>query len=47
VKVVGPYVYLSGQVTSQAEKQRAANVVGSVSNLQINNMIWVQPGSMF
>jgi len=47
VKVVGPYVYMSGQVTSQAEKQRAANVVGSVSNLQINNMIWVQPGSMF
>ena len=47
VKVVGPYVYLSGQVTSQTEKQRAANVVGSVSNLQINNMIWVQPGSMF
>jgi osmotically-inducible protein OsmY len=47
VKVVGPYVYLSGQVTSQAEKQRAASVVASVSNLQINNMIWVQPGSMF
>jgi|SRR5208282_5115090 len=47
-KVVGPYVYLSGQVTSQADKQRAANVVGSISpNLQINNMIWVQPGSMF
>jgi len=48
VKVIGPYVYLSGQVTSQADKQRAASVVGSVSpNLQINNMIWVQPGSMF
>jgi osmotically-inducible protein OsmY len=48
VRVVGPVVYLSGQVTSQAEKQRAANVVASVSpNLQINNMIWVQPGSMF
>ncbi len=47
VRVVGPVVYLSGQVTSQAEKQRAANVVASTSNLQINNMIWVQPGSMF
>ena len=47
VRVIGPEVYLSGQVTSQAEKQRAANVVASVSNKQINNMIWVQPGSMF
>ena len=47
VRVVGPYVYLSGQVTGQADKQRAADVVASVSNLQINNMIWVQPGSMF
>src|SRR5258708_5471499 len=47
VRVVGPYVYLSGQVTSQAEKQRASKVVASVSNKQINNMIWVQPGSMF
>ena len=47
VRVVGSEVYLSGQVTSPAEKQRAANVVASVSNLQINNMIWVQPGAMF
>ena len=48
VKVVGPYVYLSGQVTGQAAKQRAASVVNSVApNLQINNMIWAQPGSMF
>jgi osmotically-inducible protein OsmY len=47
VRVVGPEVYLSGQVTSQSEKQRAANVVASVSNLQINNLIWVQPGAIF
>lgn len=47
VRVVGPEVYLSGQVTSQSEKQRAANVVASVSNEQINNMIWVQPASLF
>jgi len=48
VKVVGPYAYLSGQVTSPAAKQRAASVVASVSqNLQSNNMIWVQPGSIF
>jgi hypothetical protein len=47
VRVVGPEVYLSGKVTSQREKQRAANVVASASNLQINNFIWVQPGSIF
>jgi osmotically-inducible protein OsmY len=47
VRVVGPEIYLSGQVTSQSEKQRAANVVASVSNLQINNFIWVKPGSIF
>jgi hypothetical protein len=48
VKVVGPYVYLSGQVTGQGAKQRAASIVNSVApNLQINNMIWAQPGSMF
>jgi osmotically-inducible protein OsmY len=47
VRVVGPEVYLSGKVTSQPEKQRAAKVVASVSNLQINNFIWVQPGSIF
>jgi hypothetical protein len=48
VKVVGPYVYLSGQVTGQSAKQRAASIVNSVApNLEINNMIWSQPGSMF
>lgn len=47
VRVVGPEVYLSGKVTSQSDKQRAASVVASVSNLQINNFIWVQPGSIF
>ena len=47
VRVVGPQAYLSGRVTSQSEKQRAASVVSSVSNLQINNFIWVQPSSMF
>jgi osmotically-inducible protein OsmY len=47
VRVVGPEVYLSGQVTSLSEKQRAASVVASVSNLQINNMIWAQPASIF
>src|SRR5580700_4565161 len=37
VKVVGPYVYLSGQVTGQGAKQRAASIVNSVApNLEIN-----------
>jgi osmotically-inducible protein OsmY len=47
VRVVGPEIYISGQVHSQSEKQRAANVVASVSNLHINNFIWVEPGSIF
>jgi len=47
VRVVGPEIYLSGKVTSQSEKQRAASVVASVSKLQIDNFIWVQPGSIF
>lgn len=47
-KVVGPVIYLSGQVTGQADKGRAAGVASSVyPNKQINNMIWVQPGSIF
>ncbi|HLK88113.1 MAG TPA: BON domain-containing protein [Candidatus Binataceae bacterium] len=48
VRVVGPEIYLSGQVAGQSEKYRAANVVSSVyPNKQINNMIWVRPGSVF
>jgi osmotically-inducible protein OsmY len=46
-RVIGPEVYLSGQVVGQAEKQRAAEVVASVSKKEINNMVWVQPGSVF
>jgi osmotically-inducible protein OsmY len=47
-RVVGPYIYLSGQVTGQANKERAASVASSVyPDKQINNMIWVQPPSMF
>jgi len=47
-RVVGPYIYLSGQVTGQANKDRAAQVVSSVfPNKQISNMIFVQPGSVF
>ena len=47
-RVIGPYIYLSGNVTSPPDKDRAANVASSVyPNKQINNMIFVQPGSMF
>jgi osmotically-inducible protein OsmY len=47
-KVVGPVIYLSGQVTGQAAKDQAASVASSVyPNKQVNNMIWVQPGSIF
>jgi osmotically-inducible protein OsmY len=47
-RVIGPYIYLSGKVTSEADKDRAATVALSVyPNKQIDNMIWVQPGSMF
>jgi osmotically-inducible protein OsmY len=46
-RVIGSQVYLSGTVTGQAEKQRAARVVASVSNLQQNNFIWVKPGPIF
>jgi len=47
-RVVGPYIYLSGNVVGQAAKDRATSVASSVyPNKQINNMIFVQPGSMF
>ena len=46
-RVIGSQVYLSGTVTGEAEKQRAARVVASVSNLQMNNFIWVKPGPIF
>ncbi|MGH7779497.1 MAG: BON domain-containing protein [Candidatus Binataceae bacterium] len=47
VRVVGPDAYLSGTVTSNAEKQRAQNVVASVSKLKIDNVIWVKPPPLF
>ena len=47
-RVVGPYIYLSGQVTGASNKDRAASVASSVyPNKQISNMIFVQPGSLF
>src|ERR1700691_4978815 len=46
VRVIGHQVYLSGQVSGPGEKQRAAMVVASVSNLQITNFIWVKPAPL-
>ena len=47
-RVIGPYIYLSGKVIGQAARYHAASVASSVyPNKQIDNMIWVQPGSMF
>lgn len=47
VRVIGPDVYLSGQVIGPAEKDRAAQVVASVSKKQVSNMIMVKPGPIF
>jgi hypothetical protein len=46
-KVIGNQVFLSGQVTSEAEEQRALRVVSSDSKLQPVNFMRVVPGSMF
>lgn len=46
-RVIGPEVYLSGQVVGATAKQHASEVVASVSKKEISNMIWVQPGSIF
>lgn len=47
-RVVGPYIYLSGNVIGQGAKDRAASVASSIyPNKQISNMIFVHPGSMF
>jgi osmotically-inducible protein OsmY len=47
VRVVGPEAYLSGQVKSESEAQRAVRVVSSVSKLQVVNFINVARGPMF
>ena len=46
-KVIGPEVYLSGQVSSEQEKQRAVRVVSSVSSLQVVNFLRAVPGPIF
>jgi hypothetical protein len=47
VTVIGSQAYLSGQVSSQAEKDRAVRVVSSESNLNIVNLIRIVPGPLF
>jgi hypothetical protein len=46
-KVIGNQVFLSGQVTSEADEQRALRVVSSESKLQPVNFMRVVPGSIF
>jgi osmotically-inducible protein OsmY len=46
-RVIGKDAYLSGQVSSDAEKQRAARVISSISNVRVVNFIRVAPGSLF
>jgi hypothetical protein len=45
--VIGSQAYLSGQVNSQAEKNRAVMVVSSQSNLNIVNLVRIVPGPLF
>jgi hypothetical protein len=47
VTVIGSQAYLSGQVSSQAEKDRAVRVVSSQSHLNIVNLVRVVPGPLF
>jgi hypothetical protein len=45
--VIGPEAYVSGQVESQAEEQRALRVIASESKLNVVNFVRVVPGSIF
>jgi osmotically-inducible protein OsmY len=47
VRVIGSQAYVSGQVTTEAEEQRALRVISSESNLQVVNFMRVVPGSIF
>ncbi len=47
VRVIGPEAYVSGQVESQAEEQRALRVIASESKLNVVNFVRVVPGSIF
>jgi hypothetical protein len=47
VRVIGREAYVSGQVESQAEEQRALRVIANESNLQVVNFVRVVPVSIF
>jgi osmotically-inducible protein OsmY len=47
VRVIGSQAYLSGQLSSESEQQRAVRVVSSVSKLQVVNLTRVVPGPIF
>jgi hypothetical protein len=47
VTVIGLQAYLSGQVSTQADKDRAVRVVSSESNLNIVNLVRIVPGPLF
>ena len=46
-RIIGSDAYVSGQVSSEAEKQRAARVISSISKLGVVNFIRVVPGRIF
>jgi len=46
-QVIGHQVYLSGQVSSESDRTRAAQLASSLSQLRVVNFIWVVPGPIF
>jgi osmotically-inducible protein OsmY len=46
-RVIGPQVYLSGQVNSEADKARAVQLASEYSHLEVVDMIRVVPPSIF
>jgi hypothetical protein len=47
VRVIGREAYVSGQVQTEAEEQRALRVIANESNLQVVNFVRIVPGSIF
>lgn len=46
-QVIGREVYLSGKVSSESDRTRAAQLASSLSQLRVVNFIWVVPGPIF
>jgi osmotically-inducible protein OsmY len=47
VRVIGSQAYVSGQVSTPAEEQKALNVISSTSKLEVVNFIRIVPGPIF